>query len=74
MIYTKNDRDRFLEFPYYADCVEDYIEELVEIWHTLPEDVLLSDFLGLKEEDYANWSAFGRVPDNITLMWVMGDY
>lgn len=82
MIWTKKDREPFVE-PHLrrVDCVEDYIENLVDVWHEYVDDWLIAgesvglcDFLGFKNEEVTPWVRDGRVSDRITLMWIMGDY
>lgn len=74
------DRDKRLALPDFPrdpkkfDCVEDYVEYLIELWHLSPVDVSLHDFLGMTWEEYKPLAAKGIVPDRITLMWTMGDY
>lgn len=80
--WTREDREPFVEdWHKRVDTVEDYMENLVDVWHEYAgdwlvagEDVRLYDFLGLKEHEITPWVRDGIVPDRITLMWNMEDY
>lgn len=75
MKWTREDREPYVDpLMKRVDNVEDYVENLVAIWHAMEEDdVRLYDFLGLEEREITPW-VHGKVPDRITLMWSMGDY
>jgi hypothetical protein len=74
MLWTRTQRARYVEFPSRADNVEEYIEDMVDAWHTSPADIGLANFLGMTWEEYGPWTSKGIVPDRITLMWITGDY
>lgn len=80
--WTKEDREPFVEdWQKRVDTVEDYIENLVGVWHyaetsfnVAGETVRLYDFLGLEKHEIGPWVSHGTVPDRITLMWLRDEY
>lgn len=75
-MWEKEDRAKYIEWRSRASTVEDYLEDLIDVWHTTPEElnVSMSEFLGMTWEEFKPFAAKGIVPDRITLMWMMGDY
>ena len=81
-VWTKEDREPFVEdWQKRVDTVEDYIENLVDVWHDAEdnfniagETVRLYDFLGLEEHEVSAWVRDGHVSHRILAMWLMGDY
>ena len=81
-LWTKQDRDPVVEdYLRRVDSVEDYMENLVDVWHEYAddwliagEDVRLYDFLGLEKEEITPWIRDGTVPFRIIRMWNLGNY
>ena len=80
--WTKEDREPFVEdWQKRVDTAEDYLENLVDVWHEYAgdwlvagEDVSLYAFLGLEEEEITPWVRDGIVPFRIIRMWNLGNY
>lgn len=72
--WTKEDRAPYNRYKSSADNIEDYLEDLVDDWHTSPEDIPLHLFLGMDWDEYKDWTASGRVSDRISQMWNAGQY
>jgi hypothetical protein len=81
-VWTKADREPFVEdYMRRVDTVEDYIENLVGVWHEAEtnfniagETVQLYDFLGLEEHEISTWVKDGFVSHRILSMWLRDEY
>lgn len=81
-IWSKQDREPFVEdWQKRVDTVEDYMENLVDVWHewagdwlVAGEDVRLYDFLGLEENEITTWVRDGVVSHRILAMWLNDEY
>lgn len=81
-VWSKQDREPFVEdWQKRVDTVEDYMENLVDVWHEYTddwliagEDVNLYDFLGLEENEISYWVRDGLVSHRVLAMWLMGEY
>ena len=81
-LWTKQDREPLVEaWHKRVDTVEDYMENLVDVWHEYAvdwlvagEDVSLYDFLGLEENEITAWVRDGIVSHRILAMWLNDNY
>lgn len=81
-VWTKEDRAPFVEdYLRRVDMVEDYIENLVGVWHDaednfniVGETVSLYDFLGLEEHEINTWVKDGIVSHRILSLWLRDRY
>lgn len=75
--WSKEDREPYVEsWHRRVDNVEDYMESLVDVWHTWPDENYpnLYDFLGLEQEEVTPWIRDGKVSDRIKTLWEQGNY
>lgn len=75
-MWEKEDRQAYTDWPSRAPTVEDYLEDMIDLWHTTPDelDVSMSEFLGMTWEEFKPFAAKGIVPDRIREMWEKGEY